>query len=117
MSNIGICEYVIGIICDKDILYYVGEYDADGKKLEPRQKYSSFLADAKRYDDIDLLRNNLDLLHESVTRKIFEIRRCPKCKKEFTEYPALSREDNETEICPECGIEEAVEAFVLVTNN
>ena len=79
MSNIGICEYVIGVIHDKDIWYYVGEYGTDGKKLEPRQKYSSFLADAKRYDDMDLLRDDLDLLHESVTRKIFEIQRCPKC--------------------------------------
>ena len=41
MGNIGICEYVIGVIHDKDIWYYVGEYDADGKKLEPHQKYSS----------------------------------------------------------------------------
>lgn len=111
MSNIGICEYVIGVIHDKDIWYYVGEYGADEKKLEPRQKYSSFLADAKRYDDMDLLRDDLDLLHESVTRKIFEIQRCPKCGKEFTEYPALSREDNETEICPECGVCEAIEAY------
>ena len=88
MSNIGICEYVIGVIHDKDIWYYVGEYDADGKKLEPRRKYSSFLIDAKRYDDMDLLRDDLESLHESVTRKILEIQRCPKCKKEFTEYPA-----------------------------
>ena len=108
MSNIGICEYVIGVIHDKDIWYYVGEYDADGKKLKPHQKYSSFLADSKRYDDLELLRDDLDLLHVSVTRKILEIQRCPKCKREFTEYPALSRVDNETEICPKCGIEEAL---------
>ena len=112
MSNIGIREYVIGVIHDKDIWHYVGEYDADGKKLEPRQKYSSFLADAKRYDDMDLLRDDLDLLRESVTRKIFEIQRCPKCCKEFTEYPALSRVDNETEICPECGVREALETYL-----
>ena len=38
MSNIGIYEYVIGVIHDKDIWYYVGEYNTDGEKLEPRQK-------------------------------------------------------------------------------
>lgn len=113
MSSIGICEYVIGVIHDKDIWYYVGEYDVDGKKLESRQKYSSFLADAKRYDDIDFLRDDLDLLHEGVTRKVFGIQRCPKCKKEFTEYPALSRADNETEICPECGVREALETYLF----
>ena len=115
MSNIGICEYVIGVIHDKDIWYYVGEYGTDGKKLEPRQKYSSFLADAKRYDDTNLLRDDLDLLRESVMCKIFEIQRCPKCKKEFTEHPALSRDDNETEICPECGVREAIEAYQKAT--
>ena len=31
MSNIGICKYVIGVIHDKDIWYYVGEYNRDGK--------------------------------------------------------------------------------------
>lgn len=112
MSNIGIRKYIIGVIHDKDIWYYVVEYDADGEKLEPHQKYSSFLIDAKRYDDVDLLRDDLDLLHESVSRKIFEIQRCPKCGDEFTEYPALSRIDNETEVCPECGIREAVGAIL-----
>ena len=92
-----------------------GEYDADGKKLEPHQKYSSFLADAKRYDDMDLLRDDLDLLHENVTRKVFEIKCCSKCKKEFTEHPALSRDDNEMEICPECGVWEAIEAYQKAT--
>lgn len=112
MSNIGICEYAIGVIHDKDVWYYVGEYCADGVKLESRQQYSSFLMDAKRYDDLDILRDDLNLIHESLTRKILEIQRCPKCGKEFTEYPALSREDNETEICPECGVKEALTIFL-----
>jgi predicted RNA-binding Zn-ribbon protein involved in translation (DUF1610 family) len=33
---------------------------------------------------------------------------CPKCEGDLTEYPALSREDNKTEICPACGIMEAL---------
>ncbi len=36
-------------------------------------------------------------------------RTCPKCGKEYTEHPALSRTDNKTEICPECGVREALE--------
>lgn len=73
--------------------------------------YSSFLVDAKRYDDMDVLRWELEKLPKTLTYKILELQRCPKCKKEFTEYPALSRNDNKTEICPECGVKEAVEAF------
>jgi hypothetical protein len=37
------------------------------------------------------------------------VRICPRCGKRYTEYPALSRRDNETDICPECGIAEAFE--------
>lgn len=48
MSNIGICEYVIGIIHDKEIWYYVGEKDANGEYLRPKERYSSFLVDAKK---------------------------------------------------------------------
>ena len=33
---------------------------------------------------------------------------CPKCKKEFTTPPALSRRDN-SEICSLCGSKEAIE--------
>ena len=34
---------------------------------------------------------------------------CPLCKKELGEYPALSRKDNKTEICSNCGMLEALE--------
>ena len=51
MSYIGILEYVIGVIHDKDIWYYVGDKDSNGKRLRSDERYSSFLVDAKRYDD------------------------------------------------------------------
>lgn len=33
---------------------------------------------------------------------------CPKCGKKCAGYPALSRRDNKTEICAECGLKEAL---------
>ena len=36
---------------------------------------------------------------------------CPRCKCEYSGYPAISRVDNKTEICPDCGQAEALEAF------
>ena len=99
------------MIHDKEIWYYVGETDSEGNKLKPNEKYSSFLCDAKRYDDEELLADDLPLIAPSLTRKILEIQKCPKCGKEFTDYPALSREDNVTEICPECGVREAIDAY------
>ena len=43
--------------------------------------------------------------------KILGIKICPKCGKEYTEHPAISRKDNKTEICSHCGMVEAMEAF------
>ena len=36
---------------------------------------------------------------------------CPRCGKTYTEQPALSRVDNETLICPDCGVREALESL------
>ena len=36
---------------------------------------------------------------------------CPKCGCTYHERPALSRTDNETLICPDCGIREALESI------
>ena len=36
---------------------------------------------------------------------------CPHCGRFYTEAPALSRADNETLLCPECGIREALDSI------
>lgn len=36
---------------------------------------------------------------------------CPKCGREFDRLLALSRRDNKTNICDECGTREALEDF------
>lgn len=35
-------------------------------------------------------------------------RTCPKCGQTYTRVPALSREDDRTLICPDCGCREAL---------
>ena len=38
---------------------------------------------------------------------------CPSCGDHMPDHPgALSRKDNTTEICPQCGMDEAMESFV-----
>lgn len=37
------------------------------------------------------------------------MRKCPVCKKNYCEPPAISRIDNHTKICPICGTKEALE--------
>ena len=37
--------------------------------------------------------------------------KCPICGCEYTDAPAISRTDGVTEICPECGIRQALESI------
>ena len=37
--------------------------------------------------------------------------KCPLCGKEYEDRPAISRKDNKTEICPDCGTLEALESI------
>ncbi len=38
-------------------------------------------------------------------------KKCPTCNKIMQGYPAISRADNKTEICSECGVKEAISQF------
>ena len=42
---------------------------------------------------------------------IRELRVCPLCGTTYAEPPALSRTDNETLICPDCGTRQALESI------
>ena len=46
---------------------------------------------------------------------ITEQRTCPRCGRTYTEHPALSRSDNSTLICPDCGTREALESMGIST--
>ena len=37
---------------------------------------------------------------------------CPKCHNPIDGYPAISRFDNSTEICSQCGLKEALHIFI-----
>jgi transcription elongation factor Elf1 len=36
---------------------------------------------------------------------------CPRCEREMKTFPALSRRDNKTDICSDCGQAEAMEDY------
>ena len=42
------------------------------------------------------------------------MRVCPFCGQPYSEYPALSRTDNKTEICSDCGTLEALADFFRI---
>lgn len=43
--------------------------------------------------------------------KIIRISVCPRCGQVYRDHPALSRLDNETLICPDCGTREALDSI------
>lgn len=51
----------------------------------------------------------LDLVFELLdSQDVYKV--CPICGDEYKEEPAISRKDNKTQICPKCGIMEALES-------
>lgn len=40
-----------------------------------------------------------------------QTRTCPVCGAAYREHPAISRTDNETAICPDCGTREALSSI------
>lgn len=44
-------------------------------------------------------------------REATETRICPRCGKTYSDTPALSRADNKSLICPDCGTREALESI------
>jgi len=45
-----------------------------------------------------------------------EVRICPTCGRLYYEEPALSRKDNKTLICSDCGTQEAMELAIQFMN-
>ena len=50
-------------------------------------------------------------MKETMTRAAI----CPRCGKVYTDRPAISRADDKTPICPDCGTREALESIGIDT--
>ena len=50
-------------------------------------------------------------MKETMTR----IAVCPRCGKEYSDRPAISRADDKTPICPDCGTRESLESIGIDT--
>lgn len=57
------------------------------------------------FKDYNLAQSLLEDINDSKF-KIYNV--CPICKHEYDGYPSLSRMDNKTTICSECGMKEAI---------
>ena len=48
---------------------------------------------------------------------VTQIKICPRCGKAYYEPPAISRMDNQTLICPDCGTERHWRALMWIVRN
>lgn len=97
--------YVIKTAYTGEQIYFISkEYE-----LKSKLPLSTNIDIATKYDNLDVAISKWkDLLNCNFS--IYQI--CPIYNKEFNCYPAISRKDNKTEICPECGMIEALDNFI-----
>lgn len=101
-------KYIIKGIWDDQEVYYV-ETDYNNTFFNiPVIRLSTTLCEAKIFNTIDEVEEAYNGVSH-VNFKIYPI--CPLCQKEYDGHPAISRKDNKTEICPDCGIKEALIIF------
>ena len=100
--------YVIKTANNGKQIYFVSKEYGPKFKL-PLVKFSTNIDTATKYDNLDIAISKWkDLLNCNFS--IYQV--CPSCGNEFNCYPAISRKDNKTEICPDCGMMEALDKFI-----
>lgn len=104
--------YVKSLECMKILILLVNETLPKEQPLARIKDYEITYLE----DDIELTYKPLPV-GKQVTLEIKVIENnddeglCPICNKELGQYPAISRKDNKTKICSECGTMEALKAW------
>lgn len=98
-------EYVMPGIISGNVTDSV--YDELNSKSKFEESIDNGMIDLKATSVLDEDKDvEDDVPYDNTTPK-----KCPKCGKTYTDFPALSRRDNKTYICPDCGIDEAMEDY------
>lgn len=87
--------YFVGM--DKQVLWGDGIWDV--------RNVSAVIEGATFYDSYQ---DALDVIRENELHGFDAFPVCPICRKDYEKKPAISRKDNKTEICPNCGVLEAL---------
>lgn len=102
--------YVIKGLYNNKIVYYVSTELKTSFNL-PLRTFAYNINDATIYNNLDIAISDCkDLIDHSF--KVYPV--CPVCHIEYSELPAISRFDNSTEICPTCGMKEALISFIKI---
>ena len=102
--------YVIKGFWDNEPAYYVSIND----KIPNSFTFVHLTTDinsATKFNTIKEAEKKLKFINPNVF-KIYPV--CPKCHNDYTGHPAISRLDNKTEICSDCGTLEALNDFLKI---
>lgn len=99
-----------GDIKTKGILPYIyNQKETCKKKYSVTESIANLLWEGREVKKAyyDMLTNEVILMVSDL-----DWHECPKCRLGYEGHPALSREDNKTEICPTCGQKEAMQDWI-----
>ena len=102
-------KYVIKGRWDGQECYYVGIDKTKTFFGIPIIRLSTSIDEAMMFNSIKTVEEAYQSVSH-VTFKIYPV--CPICGEDYSEHPAISRKDNKSKICPNCGIGEAFMSFV-----
>ncbi len=102
-------KYIIKGIWDDEIVYYVDIDENHSFFGIPIIRLSTSLEEAMHFDTVEEVEDAYSVVSHA-TFKIYPV--CPICGKDYSEHPAISRIDNKSKICPNCGIKEAINDFI-----
>ena len=103
-------SYIIKGLYNNKIVYYVSTELKAAFNL-PLRTFSHNIKYATIYNNLDIAISDCkNLRYHSF--KVYPV--CPMCDIEYSQPPAISRFDNYTEICPTCGMKEALINFIKI---
>lgn len=96
--------------CDCEYYLKLGNKNPDNLWAKDEQKHIDYMkaiygSFEKKPSWIDMNKIRMYEMHMCYKARL---KTCPICGRKYKERPAISRKDNKTEICPECGMVEAL---------
>ena len=104
--------YVIKGFFNNKTIYYVSTESSCNPNL-PIWKVTDNIENSTKYSNLDIAISDCKNLRCNLF-KVYPV--CPICNMDYSEHSAISRIDNFTEICPNCGLTEALVEFIKNTS-
>ena len=102
--------YVIKGFYNNETIYYVSTESTCNPNF-PIWKVTDNIENATKYSNLDIAISDCKDLKCHLF-KVYPV--CPICNTDYSEHSAISRVDNSTEICPDCGMKEAFVQFISI---